>query len=327
MQYTSLYQRKISCTTYICLAFFCFGFSQSKTNPFEIKPRIKDVNTMDTLLSQGLTAQDSPIQDTTFAIKDNVQSGIAISGNKQKVNPFEVDHVPISRSVATKKAEDMKNISDRTKGSTGFLFFFLLLACALLAIVLNTGSKTINLISKSLINENILKLFHREESVKPSSNLFLLYSIFAINLSAFIYLLSITYDGPSGIVSYLILIGIIGGIYLMRHFSLSLLGKIFPISKNTDLYSFTVMVCNLFMGLALIPINFFLAYGPQSFKEYLIVFSIILIGSILLLRLIRGFFIVSEYLGDRLFQIIIYLCAFEIAPVLILIRSVTGYLE
>jgi len=327
MQRTSPNQRKILHTIYICVAFFCFGISQSRTNPFEVKPRLKNINTQDTLLSQGNSIQASNSKDTISGKIDTTKSETIVSTGKQKINPFEVDHVPISRSVATKKAEDMKNISDQTKGSTGFLFFFLLLSCALLAIVINTGAKTINLISKSLINENILKLFHREESVKPSSNLFLLYVIFTINISVFIYLLSMEYNGPTGIVSYLILIGIVGVIYIFRHFSLSMLGKIFPISKNTDLYSFTVMVCNLFMGLALIPINFFLAYGPDSFKAYLILFSIILICSVLFLRLIRGFFIVSEYLGDRLFQIIIYLCAFEIAPVLILIRSLSSFME
>ena len=82
------------------------------------------------------------------------------------------------------------------------------------------------------------------------------------------------------------------------------------------------MVFNIFLGICLIPLNFILAFGPSDFHGIMIGFSLTLGLIIVLLRTFRGVFIVSEYLVDRIFQIFIYLCAFEIAPMLILIKSV-----
>ena len=310
-------------TVFVILFVFSFAKTQNRINPFEISPRLKDIVASDT--SQSDISQDiaSSFTDTRGTLKDTLPSSTDLSkSDGQKKNPFEVDHLPIRKEAASKKKDDFNTISESTKNSTRFLFFFLLLGCVLLAIVLNSNSKSLTLISKSLINENMLKLFQREENIKPSSSLYLLYMIFCINISVFIYLISIKYDGPSGIITYLIILAIVTLVYLFRHAGLSALGKIFPVSKSADLYSFTIMIFNHFIGLFLIPINFLLAFGPDDFLPFILLFAVIIIGIIYFLRIVRGFFIVSEYFSDRLFQIIIYLCAFEIAPVFILLKSV-----
>ena len=295
-------------------------YTQSSSNPFEIKPRLKNLPVSDTTrIVKTVSTGDSILYQKDSVISDNLSSDVL------GPNPFEVDHVPVRKSIVDKKTEDIKTISESTKGSTRFLFFFLILGCALLAVVLGTGRKTLTLISKSLINENILKLFYREDQFKPSP--FLLYLIFIINFSAFFYLTSLQYGGPSGIVSYGLIMAGIFVIYFIRHISLYLLGIVFPVSKQTGLYSFTIMVFNHFIGILLIPINLFLALGPLEYRYYILVFSIFLLVSLYLMRTFRGIFIVSEYFIDRFFQIIIYLCAFEIIPILILWKMVSNFMD
>jgi hypothetical protein len=137
----------------------------------------------------------------------------------------------------------------------------------------------------------------------------------------FAYLLFTQYGGPKGIFIYLyILVGTIG-LYIIRHFSLMVFGIIFSLSKNTQLYSFAIMIFNHFAGIILIPLNFLLAFGPHEIKEIILWISIAILVILLFLRTIRGIFIVSEHLTDRFFQIIVYLCAFEIAPMLIFIKT------
>lgn len=168
----------------------------------------------------------------------------------------------------------------------------------------------------------MLKLFQREESMKFSPYLFLLYLIYCINLAAFVYLTSDFFGGPRGILIFIYaLIGIIG-IYLVRHVSLNLLGDIFSLTKNTQLYGFSIMIFNQFAGLVLIPLNFLLAFGPSGIKEIILWSTIIILCILLLLRTVRGIFIVSEYLTDRFFQIFIYLCAFEIAPMMVFVKTI-----
>lgn len=323
MNRISIYSQNILLTILFILSVFYVTGAQNRSNPFDISPRLKEIVSLDT--SRGVIEQKitNSSNDTSNILKDTLSpTADILKSEVQKKNPFEVDHLPLRKSTLSKKAEDLQSISESTKKSTRFLFFFLLLGCALLAIVLNSSRKSLTLISKSLVNENMLKLFHREENIKPSASLYLLYLIFSINLSVFIYLISLRNNGPSGIITYLIILGVVILIYVFRHAGLSLLGKIFPVSKNTDLYSFTIMIFNHFIGLFLIPVNFLLAFGPEYFLPSIQLFALITIGIIIILRIIRGFFIVSEYLGDRIFQIIIYLCAFEIAPVVILVKTV-----
>lgn len=263
----------------------------------------------------------SPIQ------QKNIQKDSTQIAPTKEVNPFEVDHVPVRKSSIANRTEKLRTQTESTQTSNGFLFWFLLFSCAILAIVINTKSKALGLLYKSIFNENMLKLFQREESAKVSSYLFLLYLIYCVNIAVFLYLANAHLGGKRGILVFIaILVGVVL-IYAIRHISLKLLGYLFSISKSTDLYSFSIMIFNQFTGVALIPVNFLLAFGPGSIQNILIWSSFLFLGIILLLRTFRGIFIVSEHLSDRLFQIFIYLCAFEIAPMLVLFKTIMNLTE
>jgi hypothetical protein len=268
---------------------------------------------------------DDLLVDTTkvFSTPNDTLSNVGTSGtNIEIVNPFDVDHVPIRKSAIAKRTEKLQSQAEGTQSSNGFLFWFLLFSCAVLAVVINIKGKALGLLSRSIFNENMLKLFQREESTRFSPYLFLLYLIYCINLAVFIYLASSFFGGPKGIIIFVyILVGVIG-VYLVRHFSLNLLGNIFSLNKNTQLYGFSIMIFNEFAGLVLIPFNFLLAFGPSEIKEIILWSTIVILCILLLLRTFRGIFIVSEYLTNRFFQIFIYLCAFEIAPMLIFIKTI-----
>lgn len=295
-------------------------FAQTRVNPFEIKPRLKTMNIIDTF---------TPIRDSLISDSIQITTTEPVTAseslNNEFTNPFDVDHIPIRKSAIAKRTEKMQSQAESTHSSNTFLFWFLIFSCALLAVVINMKAKVLDLISRSILNENMLKLFQREESTRISSYLLLLYIIFAINFSVMVYLISDHYGGPKGIQIFLyILIGVIG-LYIVRHFSLMVFGAIFGISKNTQLYSFAIMIFNHFVGIILIPLNFLLAFGPVEITGIILWATIGILSILLFLRTIRGIFIVSEHLTDRFFQIIVYLCAFEIAPMLIFIKTLMNF--
>jgi hypothetical protein len=302
-------------------------YSQPRTNPFEVRQRLSTIVNVDTNSVLGALVDSTAAQAST-----NVQLPASDTSILKPVvgssNPFEVDHVPIRKSQFDKRKEKLVTSISSTKSSDGFLSWFLFLACGLLAIVINTQSKTLTFIPQSLYNENILKLTHREESGKSSAFFIFLYTIFLINLSAALYLISGHYGGQKGINIFLYFLGGVFVVYLIRHAFLSVLGNLFDISKNTNLYSFTVMIFNAFMGLCLIPLNFIMAYSPENIKGPTVIFTIVLISLIVLMRLLRGLLIASDFIFSRLLQFIVYLCGFEIAPVLIgikfLMNNMTG---
>lgn len=298
------------------------GYSQTRSNPFEIKPRLKQLNIVDTI---PISYENEVNKDSQIVKKENT-----ITGENETIisdvfkNPFEVDHVPLRKSTLNREIDNKQQIGSSLV-SNAFLFWFLIFTCALLAIVINTKGKSLNQLTKSIFNENMLKLFYREESSKTSTYLFILYFIYIINISVYLYLISGYFGGPRGINQLLIIIVIMTIVYLIRHLALSLFGNLFELTKNTDIYGFSIMIYNQFVGIFLIPINFIFAFGPHALQEIILWVSLIILGILLSLRTFRGIFIVSEFLSNRIFQIFIYLCAFEIAPILILVKTVIKY--
>ncbi|KXK37107.1 MAG: hypothetical protein UZ09_BCD002002131 [Bacteroidetes bacterium OLB9] len=308
------YKRSILLSGLIMLLFFLHADAQRRSNPFEIKQRLKAMHITDTLTLD-------PVVDTslTATIKEPTADN---KENQTVTNPFEVDHIPILRSSISKKSEKLKTETEGTQYSSRFLLWFLLLSCALLAIILNTRSKSLHLMSRSLFNENVLKLFQREESKGLGSYLLILYLNYFINISIIVYMLYIGSGLSGGIKVYLIIFAVIMALYLLKHFALYLYGYIFPVKKNTDMYNFTIMVFNHMMGIGLIPLNFLIVFAPADIANIALWIALIGILLLLALRSLRGLFIVSEYVSHRLFQIIVYLCAFEVAPLLILAKTI-----
>ncbi len=297
-------------------------FCQHRSNPFEIKPRLgtgiqesESARDMDTIHIDNVTADTlSSVLVKDIEDKDNLL-----------LNPFDVDHVPVRKSAIIKRAEKLQNQTNNTKHSNTFLIWFLLFSCVIIAITINLRSKTISFVSRSIFNENILKLFQREEQRGVNVYLILLYLSFLINISVLIYLISVKYGGQRGIITMLIILCGTTLVYILKHLGLYIIGRIFMIQKSTDLYRFTIMIFNHALGMILIPINFLIAFGPPEISKISLWIAIGVIGVLLILRTLRGIFIVFEYLNDRIFQIFVYLCAFEIAPMMILIKTIMNF--
>ena len=244
-------------------------------------------------------------------------------------NPFEVSHIPLRRSELKEQAVSTtvnpKNGKTRfvvktESSSNTFIFWLVLFTLLLLAIVVNVQRNAISKVVKSITNENVLKLSKREENGGLTGHYIMLYVVFFINLSSFIYLIAKFYNGFDGFKNWLIVFAAVTCIYLIRHISMTFLGQIFNITKDSSLYSFTIMTFNIFLGLALIPINLVVAFSPLEIGKVVMYLGIGLILILLLIRLLRGLLIGVRFIGEHIFQFFLYLCTFEIAPILILLR-------
>jgi hypothetical protein len=74
----------------------------------------------------------------------------------------------------------------------------------------------------------------------------------------------------------------------------------------------------MMIGLLLLPVNILLAYAPAGIRFWTIAVSVSIIGLLFLYRLVRAIGIWIGIPGFSLFYLFLYLCAFEIAPLLII---------
>ncbi|MBK9151912.1 MAG: DUF4271 domain-containing protein [Saprospiraceae bacterium] len=299
---------------------------QRRVNPFELTPRLDSLQTGE--LSPSSDKLNGENTDSLFSSESYEEFDPADGSPRDitdpKFNPFEVDHVPLRKSKLAEleqKIDFSTALVSSTAKSNNFLIWFLLISAALLAIAVNAKSGFIGLMMRSVLNENMLKLLHREESQKVSVHAVLLYLIFCINAGSFLYLAVSRFGTAKGVQSWFMLLMGVVAVYSIKHFSLKIFGELFQVEKSTSLYSFTVMLVNLIIGLLLIPANLFIAFAPEKFSDFIFYLTLITIIILVVLRTIRGFFIASEFVSNRIFQLFIYLCAFEIAPVMILVKT------
>lgn len=116
-------------------------------------------------------------------------------------------------------------------------------------------------------------------------------------------------------------------IYVGKYFILKLAGWIFNISKATDTYLFMVFMVNKITGVVLLPVLVFLFFSGPLVQEISVTLSYILLIIFFIYRVTSTYSSVRNEIKVSVFQFFMYLCAFEIAPLLLIYKVLLNYLE
>ncbi|MFK7771972.1 MAG: DUF4271 domain-containing protein [Saprospiraceae bacterium] len=241
-------------------------------------------------------------------------------------NPFDVVRIPVKvkSPIVTpqleKKAKS-KSTEITVADDKNFRFSLTLAMLIFLALSLSVYRTHITKAYHAFTNENVLRMLHREKGTVAYIPYYILYMIFLFNLGVYIYLLLRYYNLTPEISNLSLLMmtgGIATGLVLLKHLVINILGWVFPIEKETSIYSMTMTIFGIILSIVLFVANVIIAYAPPQIIPIVIYFSFIIIGIVYFFRSIRGLSIASKFLNRNKFHFFIYLCAVEIAPVLIL---------
>ena len=212
---------------------------------------------------------------------------------------------------------------DVQKMSGAFLALIFLAIFLLLTIIVNINRGLINKIYRAFLNENFSALLFRETKHSALNYLYTLaYVVFFINAGMFLYLSQFAggwnFGGP-----YTLIYFIAGAlfVYLTRHLVMRILARIFPVTKEVNHYNFNIIVFNIIVGLFLIPINLFLAFGPEVLFTPLLYGTLFILIGLYIFRQLRGTLIVSHLILQNIFLFFVYLCAVEILPLAVLLKA------
>jgi hypothetical protein len=169
-------------------------------------------------------------------------------------------------------------------------------------------------------NSKYLKIYIREQKFLDKFdallfvNLILSFAIFSF--------ICINYDrallNPSSDDLFKLVLGI--GIFVLIKVLLErLIGSLFEIDKLIDEYLFQKISYKNFLGLLLFPINLFLIYSfkPNPTILYIIIIILFIINVSGLITTIKTN---QSLIKQNLFYFILYLCALEIAPYIIIYK-------
>jgi len=231
----------------------CVSFGQSE-NPFEIR--------------QGAQA----VEEIVEADAEPVEK-IQINSD----NPFEVytsTGVTSESEVIIAPQKTTKTTNTKVKGpSKGLTLIYVVLALILLSVAISLNRSRFNTIIGSLVNGNNLKNLHRGNKPWTDVQSLLLYGLFFLNSTFFLWLVGARLFGGQ-IPSYLYLLLGLGAVYLIRHLSMIILSEIFMIGNIPDQFNYSIALHNMGIGVVLIPFILSLGYVSDQNIEHLFYISL-----------------------------------------------------
>ncbi len=305
---------------FFCILWINLGLGQDSLNLRLLN------NVFDVYRLEGDSLNIVPVD--TFGVKESdniVISEESISSDEQ--NPFEVNHIPIRRNQLVDKS-----ITDSKETPLDFFrkhlgLWAIILMVILIAVALGLNRDIIGKMVRALINDNHLLIFHREEQagLSPASllllgNCMLGLSLLLVHMQAETKLKTLS--------SLLVVTVLLGALYLSKYLILNFIKWVYPgVRKIINFYlSLSVSILGV-LGVLLTILNFFIHYGPSLVSSLFVYISLIIIGLSYLFRYGRTMLSHFYLLSNNAFFFLLYLCATEIAPVIIIYKVVVDHLS
>lgn len=131
---------------------------------------------------------------------------------------------------------------------------------------------------------------------------------------------------PNFWIQTLYCISILALIYLGKYMLLKFTGWVFNLSRATDTYIFIVFLVNKMLGLLLLPFLVLIAFYTGQAQQVFVTLSLILVVVLFAYRFIFSFGPIRAEIKVNPFHFFLYLCAFEIAPLLLIYKVLLAIL-
>lgn len=196
----------------------------------------------------------------------------------------------------------------------------LVIGIALVAIAKLTDPKRFNDFIYVIGNSKYLKIYSRDQKFFDKFDA-LLFCNLIICGATFLYILFRYFTNTKNTnINLLFKMGVgIGAFILIKVLIERLIASLFEIDKLVDNYIFQKISYKNYIGILLLPINAILLYKIQvSLTVIYIMVIILLIANVI--GIITSFKMHQSFIKNYLFYFILYLCALEITPYLILYK-------
>ncbi len=325
----------------ISLILWSVATSSAQTNPFDMKYKLEKEKLEEALDNTPVDDSPSdsspevvPVPESDDTKKEGDEVEKALEGLSELESPVEDSNtIEVANELGVDSADKLRDESIRSEsGRSGkhrplFLFLMLIAATILTTMTISSNRNLVNNVLRAVLNDNYLNLMYREQKKSGASYYYILYFVFAVNAGLFLYFLlsSTLFDrGMPMLWKCVILIGII---YTVRHLFMQYLAYVYPFQKELEQYTFTILIFNIFLGLLLLPINVFIAFSPEPIYTFFLYTGLFVVLIVYIFRQLRGVFISNRLLFHNKFYFLLYLCAVEIAPMLLLVKYTGAYVS
>jgi len=174
-------------------------------------------------------------------------------------------------------------------------------------------------------NSKYLKIYSRDQKfIDGFDTLMFLNLLISVSIFSFIAYSELVFPSEFDLTLFVKVLFAIGALILIKVLLERLLASLFEIDELIDAYLFQKTSYLNYSGFVLLPINILLIYSitPSKPLIYTVISLVLLIN---LIGFITSFKKHQKLIFDNLFYFILYLCALEIGPYLILYKLITDY--
>lgn len=183
-----------------------------------------------------------------------------------------------------------------------------------------------NLIVDAFYNERTLQQVSKEDNMLTSWPYIFLYLIFSLAFGLFILLIesAFVHYHLLNFENYLRVSLVVSILFIVKILLIRFVSFVFELDKLVREYVTVLYLVYFNSMLFLMPFLLILLFVPvEYFKIVLILFSVI-VSILFVYRFLRTFFRLFGNLTFSVFYLILYLCALEVAPVLILVKLLSS---
>lgn len=234
-------------------------------------------------------------------------------------NQFPSPVLQHSYSAAGEKSDEIP----RKKASEDWKFYLTFSMLILLAMIRFGYSKEFEELFSVFRNWGPSQQMFRELGTGVSFGTVLLNFFSMLVIALFVFLLVNWYGALHIDPQWIMMLGAVGVVALFlfaRYALLKAASLLLPFRKEITLYNFYEIQMNRMLGVVLFPLLLLITFSPAPVNEYALYASLLVVAACILMRYLKGFNIGINYFGRHLFHFLLYICALEIAPVLIIIR-------
>lgn len=209
------------------------------------------------------------------------------------------------------------------KQPSSWIFYILLAIVIYFAFIRNVFHKSFPVILQAYWNDRSINQFTRDDNFFKSRNSIFYFVLFSMVYATLIYFIidHFAYTMPNkGLELYYLIITVLVIFYTAKYLLMKLIGYIFSVQRLISGYLAIISVSNLVFTVIIIPFLVFFHYISYEFKSYfLAVIMIMFVFNTVYKYLRTGTFLRNNF-QFPIFYLFLYLCAFEIMPLLIIYK-------
>ena len=170
----------------------------------------------------------------------------------------------------------------------------------------------------------------REQLLQFPLPALLLNIFFVVNIGTYFVFLAKYYKLPFAEnfwTSLFYAISLVAIIYAGKYLLLTIAGWVFGIRSVSESYLFLVFLINKMTGIFLLPVLVLMAFPNPALLPVVITLSYVLIGGMIVYRFIISYKPVRDEIKLNRLHFFLYLCAFEIAPLLLIYKVLLARMD